>query len=143
MSRIETDYLVIGSGIAGLSLGIKLSTLGTVAMVSKREFLAGSTTYAQGGIADRGAGARRFVRTAMSKTRCAPATGCARKTVVRGVVEEGPERIKELINWGMAFTQVRTIEDESHELGLEGGHPAAAVLHAGDATGAEIAQHAL
>lgn len=137
MSRIETDYLVIGSGIAGLSLGIKLSQLGTVAMVSKREFLAGSTTYAQGGIAAVVSPDDSFERHVQDTLRAGD--GLCKEDIVRGVVQEGPERIKELIEWGTAFTKSDD-EEEPYELGLEGGHSRRRVLHAGDATGAEIAR---
>src|SRR5580704_15758965 len=99
MTDSDTDFLIIGSGIAGLSLAIRLAELGTVALVSKREFQEGSTSYAQGGIA-----------TVMSpddsfeshiKDTLIAGAGLCKEDVVRAVVEEAPARIKELIQWGM------------------------------------------
>ncbi len=156
MTDIDSDFLIIGSGIAGLSLAIRLAELGTVALVSKREFQEGSTSYAQGGIA-----------TVMSpddsfdshvKDTLAAGAGLCREDVVRVVVEEAPARVQELIQWGMAFTREEQNEDHpsdalmedgpastndwsrshAYELGLEGGHSKRRVLHAGDFTGAEI-----
>src|SRR5579863_9221993 len=95
MTDIEADFLIIGSGIAGLSLAIRLAELGTVSLVSKREFQEGSTSYAQGGIA-----------TVMSpedsfdshvKDTLAAGAGLCREDVVRAVVEEAPARVQELI----------------------------------------------
>jgi L-aspartate oxidase len=137
VNEIKTDYLIIGSGIAGLSLAIKLSELGNVAILSKRDFLAGSTTYAQGGIAAVTSPEDSFEKHIDDTLRAG--AGLCHEDIVRGVVEEGPERIKELIDWGMAFTRDGHDEDQPYELGLEGGHSERRVLHAGDFTGSEIA----
>lgn len=135
---IETDYLVIGSGIAGLSLSIKLSELGTVALVTKRDFLDGSTSYAQGGIAAVMSPEDSFEEHVRDTLKAG--AGLCREDVVRKVVEEGPVRIQELIQWGMAFTRSEQTEEEKYELGLEGGHSHRRVMHAGDFTGSEIAK---
>jgi L-aspartate oxidase len=137
VNEIKTDYLIIGSGIAGLSLAIKLSELGNVAILSKRDFLAGSTTYAQGGIAAVTSPEDSFEKHIDDTLRAG--AGLCHEDIVRGVVEEGPARIKELIDWGMAFTRDGHDEDQPYELGLEGGHSERRVLHAGDFTGSEIA----
>jgi len=138
MSEIETDFLILGSGIAGLSLAIKLSELGTVALVSKREFLEGSTLYAQGGIAAVMSPKDSFTRHIQDTLKAG--AGLCREDIVREVVQEGPARIRELIDWGMAFTKGARDEDSVYELGLEGGHSRRRVLHAGDYTGSEIAK---
>jgi len=142
MQTIQTDYLIIGSGIAGLSLAIKLSELGTVAIVTKRDFLEGSTQYAQGGIAAVMSAEDSF-ENHIHDTLTAGA-GLCKDAIVRGVVQEGPDRIRELVDWGMAFSKSQTTsEDEapaSYALGLEGGHSHRRVLHAGDATGSLIAR---
>ncbi len=142
MAEIQTDFLIIGSGIAGLSTAIKLSELGTVALVSKREFLDGATSFAQGGIAAVMSSDDSF-DLHVEDTLIAGA-GLCKEDVVRGVIEEAPARIKELIEWGMSFTRDGKEEDHSsnqaYELGLEGGHSRRRVLHAGDFTGAEIAK---
>src|ERR1019366_3445212 len=103
MNEIETDFLILGSGIAGLSLSIKLAELGTVALVSKREFLEGSTLYAQGGIAAVTSPEDSFEQHVADTIKAG--AGLCRTDIVRGVVTEGPERVKELIDWGMAFTR--------------------------------------
>jgi L-aspartate oxidase len=138
MSDIETDFLILGSGIAGLSLAIKLSKLGTVALVSKREFLEGSTLYAQGGIAAVMSPEDSFERHIQDTLKAG--AGLCRENIVRDVVQEGPTRVKELIDWGMAFTKGARDEESAYELGLEGGHSRRRVLHAGDYTGSEIAK---
>src|SRR3954470_1719590 len=117
MTQVETDYLIIGSGIAGLSLAIKLSELGTVAMLSKRDFLAGSTSYAQGGIAAVTSPEDSFEQHIQDTLRAG--AGLCHEDIVRGVVEEGPLRIKELVEWGMKFTRDDHDEDHPYELGLE------------------------
>src|SRR5882672_2347692 len=102
MNRVETDYLILGSGIAGLSLAIKLSELGSVALVSKREFLEGSTQHAQGGIAAVMSPEDSFDRHIQDTLNAG--AGLCREEIVRGVVQEGPACVKELISWGMNFT---------------------------------------
>src|ERR1051326_3065070 len=138
MNDIETDFLILGSGIAGLSLAIKLSGLGTVALVSKREFLEGSTLHAQGGIAAVMSPEDSFEQHIQDTLKAG--AGLCREDIVRAVVEEGPERVKELIQWGMDFSRDDHDEDHPYELGLEGGHSRRRILHAGDATGSEIAK---
>ncbi len=137
MNDIQTDYLIIGSGIAGLSLAIKLAEQGSVAILSKRDFLAGSTSYAQGGIAAVTSPDDSFEKHIDDTLRAG--AGLCHRDIVKTVVEEGPARIKELAGWGMAFTRDDHDEDHPYELGLEGGHSARRVLHAGDYTGSEIA----
>ena len=88
MNEIETDFLILGSGIAGLSLAIKLSELGTVALVSKREFLEGSTLYAQGGIAAVMSPKDSFERHIQDTLKAG--AGLCREDIVRGVVRKGP-----------------------------------------------------
>src|SRR5438552_2832140 len=138
MNEIETDFLILGSGIAGLSLAIQLSELGTVALVSKREFLEGSTLHAQGGIAAVMSPEDSFERHIQDTLRAG--AGLCREDIVRGTVQEGPVRVKELISWGMAFTRDGGDEEHPYALGLEGGHSHRRVLHAGDFTGSEIAK---
>src|SRR5580765_2653102 len=98
MSDIESDFLVLGSGIAGLSLAIKLSELGTVSLVSKREFLEGSTLHAQGGIAAVMSPEDSFERHIQDTLKAG--AGLCKEDIVRGDVQEGPVRVKELIEWG-------------------------------------------
>src|ERR1700730_3532551 len=109
INEIESDFLVLGSGIAGLSLAIKLSELGTVSLVSKREFLEGSTSYAQGGIAAVMSPEDSFDRHVQDTLKAG--AGLCKEDIVRGVVQEGAIRVKELIEWGMAFTRDEHDED--------------------------------
>src|SRR5262245_4265101 len=120
MNEINTDFLILGSGIAGLSLAIKLSELGTVAIVTKREFLEGSTLHAQGGIATVMSPEDSFEQHIDDTLKAG--AGLCREEIVRATVEEGPARVKELIAWGMAFTRDKDDEEHPFELGLEGGH---------------------
>ena len=138
MPDVEADFLVVGSGVAGLSLAIKLSQLGTVSIVSKRDFLEGNTRYAQGGVAAVMSPKDSFQRHIQDTIKAG--AGLCREEIVRHVVEDGPARVKELIGWGMAFTRDNPESEDAYELGLEGGHSRRRVLHAGDYTGSEIAK---
>lgn len=137
----EADFLVIGSGIAGASLAIKLSTLGTVALISKRDFMESSTAYAQGGIASVTSPEDSFEQHTQDTLQAG--AGLCKEEIVRLVVEEAPQRVKELIDWGMPFTKDEDDEEQRYELGLEGGHSRRRVLHSGDHTGAEIEKRLL
>jgi L-aspartate oxidase len=133
--EIKTDFLVLGSGIAGLSFAIKAAELGTVAIVTKKEKFESNTNYAQGGIAavhDRMDSFEEHIRDTL-----ACGDGLCHDDVVRFVVAEGPDRIAELVHWGVEFT--RAGDDTSvYDLGQEGGHSKRRVLHARDLTGREI-----
>jgi L-aspartate oxidase len=133
--EIKTDFLVLGSGIAGLSFAIKAADLGAVAIVTKKEKFESNTNYAQGGIAavhDRTDSFEEHIRDTL-----ACGDGLCHDDVVRFVVAEGPDRIAELVQWGVEFT--RAGDDTSvYDLGQEGGHSKRRVLHARDLTGREI-----
>ena len=129
---LDSDFLVIGSGIAGLSAALKLAKLGEVHVVTKKEAADSNTNYAQGGIAAV-MGAHDSFRSHMADTLKAGA-GLCRRAVVRSVVSEGPARIRELIAAGVRFTE----KERALDLGLEGGHSRRRILHAGDLTGREI-----
>lgn len=133
--EIKTDFLIIGSGIAGLSLAIKLARLGSVAIVTKKEKSESNTNYAQGGIAAVTDKTDSFEEHILDTLECGG--GLCNKEVVEFVVREAPPRIKELIDWGVNFTKS---EDPQHpyDLGQEGGHHRRRVLHAKDLTGREI-----
>lgn len=128
----DSDFLVVGSGIAGLSAALKLSRLGEVHIVTKKAAVDSNTNYAQGGIAAV-MGADDTFQSHLADTLRAGA-GLCRRAVVRSVVSEGPARIRELIAAGVRFTE----KERSLDLGLEGGHSRRRILHAGDLTGREI-----
>ncbi|MCB4792047.1 MAG: L-aspartate oxidase [Elusimicrobia bacterium] len=133
---IKSDYLIIGSGIAGLSLAIKASRVGTVTIVTKRNINDCSTNYAQGGIAAVWKKEDSFEKH-INDTLVAGA-GLCNKSVVEMVVTQATERIKELIRWGVDFTISKEKSGYDYELGLEGGHSKRRIFHAGDFTGEEI-----
>ncbi|HOJ52158.1 MAG TPA: L-aspartate oxidase [Syntrophales bacterium] len=134
--EIKTDFLVIGSGIAGLTFAIKAASLGSVAVVTKKEAWESNTNYAQGGVAAVVDPSDAF-EYHIQDTIMAGA-GLCREDVVEFVVREGPERIRELIDWGVTFTKSDQVEGEFYDLGQEGGHSRRRVLHATDFTGREI-----
>jgi L-aspartate oxidase len=134
--EIESDFLVIGSGIAGLSFAIRAAKLGTVAVITKKEEVESATNLAQGGIAAVTDKNDSFESHIADTLECG--AGLCKEEVVRFVVTEGPERIKELIEWGVEFTRVEDTSRSIFDLGREGGHSRRRVLHAKDRTGQEI-----
>ena len=134
--EFTSDFLVLGSGIAGLSFAIKASGLGTVTMVTKKEKSESNTNYAQGGIAvvlDREDSFEDHIRDTLV---CGG--GLCREDTVRFVVSEGPDRIRELVQWGVDFTKSANGSSSGYDLGREGGHSKRRVIHAKDLTGREI-----
>ncbi|AKL98127.1 L-aspartate oxidase [Endomicrobium proavitum] len=132
---IRSDYLIIGSGIAGLSLALKASQKGSVALITKRKLYDSATGKAQGGVACVTSKSDSF-ENHIKDTIVAGAGLCNVKAVTN-MVTEGPARIKELIKLGVKFSK-KDYSDSEFELGLEGGHSKRRILHAGDMTGNEI-----
>lgn len=130
--RINCDFLVLGSGIAGLSFALKAANHGSVAIVTKREVTESATNYAQGGIASVFSSEDTF-EAHLEDTLIAGA-GVCHEDVVRMVVEEGPPTIQSLIDWGVKFTT----SGDSYDLTREGGHSQRRILHSDDVTGREI-----
>jgi L-aspartate oxidase len=130
------DFLVLGSGIAGLSFALKAAQLGRVAIVTKKSSAESNTNYAQGGIAAVTSREDSF-EIHVQDTLTAGAGLCHEK-VVRTIVEEGPARIAELIELGMRFTEREINGGRELDLGREGGHSKRRILHAKDVTGREI-----
>jgi L-aspartate oxidase len=133
--KMETDFLVIGSGIGGLSFALKASQVGQVVIVTKKEDSESNTNYAQGGIASVLAGNDSFDLHVEDTVKAG--AGLCDPEVVRMVVEAGPGCIEELVKIGVQFTTKRQKEDE-FDLGLEGGHSRNRVVHAADLTGKEV-----
>ena len=134
--EIKTDFLVLGSGIAGFSFAIKAAELGTVAVVTKKERTESNTNYAQGGIAAVYDKEDRFDYHIQDSLTCG--AGLSKEDVVRFVVTEGPDRVRELVEWGVQFTRAKEGSSSEFDLGREGGHSMRRVLHAKDLTGREI-----
>ncbi|HYV27474.1 MAG TPA: L-aspartate oxidase [Candidatus Eisenbacteria bacterium] len=133
------DFLVLGSGIAGLSFALKVAPHGRVAIITKKNRAESNTNYAQGGIAAVTSKEDSFeshVRDTLEA-----GAGLCDEAVVRTIVQEGPARIAELIQLGMHFSE-REVSAKSGvkelDLGREGGHSQRRILHAQDITGREI-----
>jgi len=131
------DFVVIGSGIAGLGFALKAAAHGSVAVVTKRNPDDSNTAWAQGGVACVMSGEDSF--DLHIKDTLVAGAGLCDEEVVRTIVTEGPARTKELMEVGVHFDE-REIENGGRELdlGREGGHSKRRVLHARDATGKEI-----
>ena len=137
--QIETDFLVIGSGISGLSFALKAARLGRVTIVTKKAKVDTATNLAQGGIAaviDKEDSFDLHIRDTLNS-----GAGLCHEDVVRMVVESGPARIRELVDIGVAFKHDEQNPDRL-DLGREGGHSARRIVHALDLSGREI-EHAL
>ena len=130
---ISTDYLVIGSGIAGLTFALQAAQTGTVTIVTKKSKAESNTNYAQGGIA--------AVMSSMDSLEghiqdtLNAGYGLCHEDVVKLVVNEGPQAIQSLIDWGVQFSKNQS---NAFDLTREGGHSERRVLHSRDTTGAEI-----
>jgi L-aspartate oxidase len=129
---LTTDYLIIGSGIAGLSLAIKLSRLGNVAVITKKQKAESNTNYAQGGIAAVMDQSDNFELHIEDTLDCG--AGLCNPAAVIKIVYEGPERINELIDIGASFSR----EKGKLTLGKEGGHSRSRIVHSKDLTGKEV-----
>ncbi|MGM0425901.1 MAG: L-aspartate oxidase [Thermodesulfobacteriota bacterium] len=130
-----TDYLVIGSGIAGLSFALQAAETGKVAIVTKKEKMEGSTNYAQGGIASVFDPEDSF--DLHIKDTLQSGDGLSHEDIVREVVHEGPRRIEELISMGVHFSLTPKGRDVL-DLGREGGHSKRRIVHTKDLTGHEV-----
>lgn len=130
--QIDIDFLVIGSGIAGLSYALQAANHGKVALVTKKEITESATNYAQGGIASVFSEEDTF--DSHTEDTMVAGAGICHEDVVKLVVEEGPGVIKTLIDWGVQFTT----RGDSYDLTREGGHSKRRIFHADDLTGREI-----
>src|SRR5206468_9423593 len=129
-------FVVIGSGIAGISFALKAAKHGSVAVITKRKGTDTNTAWAQGGIACVTSDEDSFelhVRDTLEA-----GAGLCDEAVVRTIVTEGPERIHELAELGLQFDERLVLGHRELDLGKEGGHSKRRVLHVRDATGKEI-----
>lgn len=133
MQILEFDTVVIGSGLAGLSAAYHSSKFGRVAIVTKSQLDVSNSYYAQGGIA--AAISEDDSPEQHAHDTLVTGRGICDHDAVEVLVNEGRERVKELIDLGMQFDE----ENNDYVLGLEGGHTKRRILHAGgDATGKEL-----
>jgi len=132
---IETDFLVIGSGVAGLSYALKVAQFGRVTIITKKKINKTNTALAQGGVA------AVFSKTDSFKEHVADTLaagdGLCAEDVVNMVVTNGPERIRELVDLGAHFN-LDGDGKYDFSLGREGGHSQNRIIHAKDLTGKEI-----
>lgn len=131
--RKQVDFLVIGSGIAGLTFAIKVAKHGKVCIVTKSGMDDTATSWAQGGIA-----AVMYTPDSFEKhiqDTLNAGDGLCNEEVVRFTINESTDRIKELIKWGTKFDKTTT---GRYDLAKEGGHSEYRVLHHKDSTGREI-----
>jgi len=131
--ELKYDFLVIGSGLGGLSFALKAAEHGTVCLISKAEMDETNTSLAQGGIAavtyEPDSHAKHVEDTLVAGDHL------CNEEVVKMVVREGPEQIRELIHWGTKFDKKSSGE---YDLAREGGHSEYRILHHKDNTGQEI-----
>lgn len=138
----SSDYLVIGSGIAGLCFALEAAKSGSVTVVTKKRDSESNTNHAQGGIA--------CVLSSKDSFDChyedtlRTGQGLCSEEAVRILVEEGPRRIRQLLAWGVEFTTSQTSRAYHHlHLGREGGHSVNRIAHARDLTGREVEERLL
>lgn len=136
--RKKKDFLVLGSGIAGLSFALKVADYGKVMVVAKGQFDETATRYAQGGIAAVTYKPDNYEKHIQDTIDAGDEL--SDDDVVKMTIYEAPERIRELVNWGVRFDHD---ERGKYELGREGGHSEHRVLHHKDSTGYEIQQSLL
>ena len=130
------DFVVVGGGIAGLSAVVRLAERGRVLCVTKESFTESNTAYAQGGIAV-AMGGNEDVALHLEDT-IAAGDGLVSRAAARMLVEQGPQRVEELLAWGTGFDRAAGGELLRTR---EGAHSLSRILHAnGDATGREIAR---
>jgi len=133
MSLVDADVVVVGSGIAGLSFALQAAQARDVLVVTKRQVSEANTAYAQGGLSavlDPTDSFESHVRDTM-----VAGAGMCRQDVVELCVQDGPDAVRRLVDWGVRFDGG---ERGAYDLGREGGHTHRRVLHSGDITGREI-----
>ncbi|MCD6272297.1 MAG: L-aspartate oxidase [Deltaproteobacteria bacterium] len=138
--KIKTDFLIIGSGVAGLSFALKVAEFGSVALVTKKDVEDSNTQRAQGGIASVFGDMDSF--DLHIQDTLASGDGLCSVEVVEMVVKNGPARIRELIDLGVRFNISGNNSDDNAscdlDLGREGGHSEKRIVHAQDMTGREV-----
>src|SRR5437870_209968 len=132
----EYDFVVIGSGIAGLTFALNAATHGSVAVITKRKGADSNTAWAQGGIACVTSDEDSFELHVQDTLEAG--AGLCDEAAVRTIVMEGPKRVRELVELGLHFDDREVSGHREPDLGREGGHSKRRVLHVQDVTGLEI-----
>ncbi len=135
--EIRSDFLVIGSGIGGLSFALKAAGAGTVALITKRNIRESATYYAQGGIAS--VSSKEDTFDAHIKDTLDAGVGLCHRDMVELVIRDAPAKINELTRLGVRFS-MKAVEGAGPELdlGKEGGHSKRRIVHAQDLTGKAV-----
>ena len=135
----ESDFIVVGSGMAGLTFALSVAGHGSVVVVTKKDDAESATNMAQGGIAAAMAGTDSFERHI--EDTLAAGVGLCRREAVEIAVRSGPDAVRRLMEWGAEFSTA----DGGRELALgrEGGHSERRIVHAADMTGREIEESLL
>lgn len=131
----QSDFLVIGSGIAGLSFALKAASFGTVNIVTKKGISDTNTNLAQGGIAS--ALGKDDSPDLHIKDTLSSGDGLCHEDIVRIIAEEGPDRIRDLMSLGVEFNLLPGEKSEL-ALGKEGGHSRRRIVHSLDMTGQAV-----
>ena len=131
--QYKVDFLVIGSGIAGLAYALKVAPYGKVLIVTKDIAEESNTRYAQGGIAAVMYTPDNYEKHILDTIMAG--AGLCDENIVRITITESTERIQELIKWGTNFDKTAS---GKYDLAKEGGHSESRVLHHKDDTGREI-----
>ncbi len=132
-----SDFLVIGSGVAGLSFALRSAEIGTVTILTKKKRADSNTNYAQGGIASVFGKDDSFDLHIQDTLKAG--VGLCHPEAVELIVKEGPDQVKELEKWGVVFTHQPKHYDH-FDLGREGGHSRNRIVHVKDKTGMAMEQ---
>lgn len=140
MKTTQCDFLVVGSGLAGLSFALKTANKAKVIIITKDKMDSTNSALAQGGIASVISKTDDF--SLHIKDTLTAGAGLCKKDVVEMVVSEGPDRIQDLVNWGVQFDMDET-DQGKFSLTREGGHSHRRILHVADHTGKAVHQQVL
>ncbi len=132
------DFLVIGSGIAGLSFALETAKYGKVILVTKKQDTESNTNYAQGGIAVVVSDEDSFEQHILDTLKAG--AGLSKRSAVEVMVREGPQRVESLANYGVEFSYYWKDNKKVLALGREGGHSRDRIVHKADHTGQVVEQ---
>ncbi len=133
----SVDFVVVGSGIAGLTFALSAARSGRVVVITKKDDAESATNMAQGGIAAVVRGTDSFEKHV--EDTLTAGVGLCRREAVEIAVRSGPDAVRRLVAWGAEFSKRKDPEgNEVLDLGQEGGHSARRIVHAADMTGKEI-----